>query len=412
VVGIVALTAAYMLSQFYRSFLAVLTPVLATELNATHAELSMAAGAWYVVFALMQFAVGISLDRFGPRRTAAYLLGVCGTIGALLMAMASGAWAVIIAMALIGMGCSPVLMASVFIFAKSYPPARLSILTSFFIGLGLVGSIIGTSPLAAAAELWGWRTVMTGFAMSTFVISAAIFLFVKEPPMEGHATTSGMLRGYLDLFRSRAFCLIIPMAIVMNIPPQAIRGLWVGPYLRDVYHADATFIGEVALYMAVALAIGSFVYGPLDTLFRTRKWILVWGSVVTIVVLVWLTLVPSAPMIHMVAALIVIAFCGGSYGVLLAHGKAFMPSHLTGRGATLLNFFSIGGVGLTQFVSAGIFSVAAVPEDPAWGYQVLFASFAFVLIIGLVVYLFAEDARPVRQDVSAAAGKPKEESEI
>src|SRR5690606_6176947 len=108
---------------------------------------------------------------------------------------------------------------------------------------------------------------------------------------------------------------------------------------------------------------------------------------------------------------IVIAFCGGSYGVLLAHGKAFMPSHLTGRGATLLNFFSIGGVGLTQFVSAGIFSVAAVPEDPAWGYQVLFASFAFVLIIGLVVYLFAEDARPVRQDVSAAAGKPKE-SEI
>jgi len=400
-VGIVALTAAYMLSQFYRSFLAVLTPVLTSELNATHAELSMASGAWYAVFAVMQFAVGISLDRFGPRRTAAYLMGVCGTLGALLMALASSPGAVIIAMALIGMGCSPVLMASVFIFAKSYPPARLSILTSFFIGLGLVGSIIGTSPLAVAAELWGWRTVMTGFAISTLIISAAIFLFVKEPPLDAPVSMSGMIRGYLDLFRSKAFCLIIPMAIVMNIPSQAIRGLWVGPYLRDVYHADATFIGQVALYMAVALAIGSFAYGPLDTLFRTRKWILVWGSVATIAVLLWLAMVPTAPVMHMVAALIVIAFCGGSYGVLLAHGKAFMPSHLTGRGATLLNFFSIGGVGLTQFLFAGIYSAAAVPEDPSWGYQVLFACFSLALAIGLFIYLFAEDAKPARQEVPA-----------
>lgn len=399
--GIVALTAAYMLSQFYRSFLAVLTPVLTSELNATHAELSMASGAWYAVFAVMQFAVGISLDRFGPRRTAAYLMGVCGTLGALLMALASSPGAVIIAMALIGMGCSPVLMASVFIFAKSYPPARLSILTSFFIGLGLVGSIIGTSPLAVAAELWGWRTVMTGFAISTLIISAAIFLFVKEPPLDAPVSMSGMIRGYLDLFRSKAFCLIIPMAIVMNIPSQAIRGLWVGPYLRDVYHADATFIGQVALYMAVALAIGSFAYGPLDTLFRTRKWILVWGSVATIAVLLWLAMVPTAPVMHMVAALIVIAFCGGSYGVLLAHGKAFMPSHLTGRGATLLNFFSIGGVGLTQFLFAGIYSAAAVPEDPSWGYQVLFACFSLALAIGLFIYLFAEDAKPARQEVPA-----------
>jgi len=400
-VGIVALTAAYMLSQFYRSFLAVLTPVLTSELNATHAELSMASGAWYAVFAVMQFAVGISLDRFGPRRTAAYLMGICGTLGALLMALASSPGAVIIAMALIGMGCSPVLMASVFIFAKSYPPARLSILTSFFIGLGLVGSIIGTSPLAVAAELWGWRTVMTGFAVSTLIISAAIFLFVKEPPLDAPVSMSGMIRGYLDLFRSKAFCLIIPMAIVMNIPSQAIRGLWVGPYLRDVYHADAAFIGQVALYMAVALAIGSFAYGPLDTLFRTRKWILVWGSVATIAVLLWLAMVPTAPVMHMVAALIVIAFCGGSYGVLLAHGKAFMPSHLTGRGATLLNFFSIGGVGLTQFLFAGIYSAAAVPEDPSWGYQVLFACFALALAIGLFIYLFAEDAKPARQEVPA-----------
>jgi hypothetical protein len=40
--GIAALAIAYVLSQFYRSFLAVLTPVLTAELGATKTDLSLA----------------------------------------------------------------------------------------------------------------------------------------------------------------------------------------------------------------------------------------------------------------------------------------------------------------------------------------------------------------------------------
>ena len=76
--GIAALAIGYVLSQFYRSFMAVLTPVLTGELGMTKVELSAASGAWFVTFALMQFAVGVSLDRFGPRRTASMLLAVGG----------------------------------------------------------------------------------------------------------------------------------------------------------------------------------------------------------------------------------------------------------------------------------------------------------------------------------------------
>ncbi|MEP4115177.1 MAG: MFS transporter, partial [Nitratireductor sp.] len=71
--GIVAFAFAYILSQFYRSFLAVLTPALTSELGASKADLSLASGAWFIAFALMQFIVGVSLDRFGPRRTASIM---------------------------------------------------------------------------------------------------------------------------------------------------------------------------------------------------------------------------------------------------------------------------------------------------------------------------------------------------
>ena len=74
--GIAALAIGYVLSQFYRSFMAVLTPVLTTELGMTKVDLSVASGAWFATFALAQFAVGVSLDRFGPRRTASIVLAV------------------------------------------------------------------------------------------------------------------------------------------------------------------------------------------------------------------------------------------------------------------------------------------------------------------------------------------------
>ena len=51
--------------------------------------------------------------------TATVMLAIGGGGGALLFAAASEPWMVIAAMTLIGIGCSPVLMASVFIFPRA-----------------------------------------------------------------------------------------------------------------------------------------------------------------------------------------------------------------------------------------------------------------------------------------------------
>jgi hypothetical protein len=51
--------------------------------------------------------------------------------------------AIKIAMALIGVGCSPVLMASYFIFARSFSPAVFGTLAAMTIG---IGSAWATSP--------------------------------------------------------------------------------------------------------------------------------------------------------------------------------------------------------------------------------------------------------------------------
>ena len=50
------------------------------------------------------------------------------------------------------------------------------------------------------------------------------------------------------------------------------------------------------------------------------------------------------------------------YGMLMAHARAFLPPHLLGRGVTLMNFFSIGGVGMMQFATGAVVTANVVPS--------------------------------------------------
>ena len=111
--GLVVLALAYVVSHFYRSFLAVLSPALEAELGLSPAVMSEALGYWFVAFGLSQFPVGWLLDTIGPKRTTAAMFAVGAGGGAVVFALAEGALAVQLAMVALGIGCAPVLMASV-----------------------------------------------------------------------------------------------------------------------------------------------------------------------------------------------------------------------------------------------------------------------------------------------------------
>jgi sugar phosphate permease len=204
----------------------------------------------------------------------------------------------------------------------------------------------------------------------------------------------GGFRGYLELLRMRVLWPIIPLTMVAYAPAATIRGLWAGPYLTDSFAVDALTIGSVTFFMALAMVAGSFVYGPLDTLLRTRKWIAFGGNVLNLAALTGLVLMPTPQFLTASILLVAIGFFGMTYGVLMAHASAFLPPHLTGRGVTLMNFFSMGGAGLVQFATGPIFDRASEAGTVVAGYHAIFVFYAVLLAIGLLLYLPARDAPP------------------
>ena len=382
--GIAALLGAYVLSQFYRAFLAVLTPVLNTDLGATASDLAAASGLWFLAFAVMQIPVGEALDRVGPCRTTATLMGI-GALGAAIFAMATGPLAIKIAMVLIGMGCSSVLMASYYIFARNYSPAVFGTLAGATVGFGNLGNIGSSLPLSMAVEAFGWRASLWGLATITALIALAILTLLRDPPR----TAGGQKGNLLDLLRMPALWPMLLMMAVCYAPAASIRGLWVGPLFRDVFGADAAWIGQVSLIMGLSMVAGSFAYGPLERLLGTRKWLIFGGNAIALACLTGLWLAPQSPTL-IIALLAGLGFAGASFPMVIAHGRAFIPAHLTGRGVTLLNLFGIAPVGLLQ-LATGRIHAGTLPDPASAPYTAIFGFIALLLAAGLAIYAFSQD---------------------
>ena len=383
--GLAFLVAGYVLSQFYRAFLAVLSPVLKADIGATAGDLAISSGLLFLTFAMMQMPVGMALDRIGPRWTASVVLGGGGAGGALIFAAAQGPVAVHVAMALIGIGCAPVLMASYYIFARVYRPAVFGTLAGAMIGIGSLGNLAGTTPLALLAEAIGWRQTLVGLALVTLAVSVAMAVFLRDPPRLTPATgTKGTLG---DLLRIPGVWAIIPLMAAAYAPLAAVRGLWAGPYLADVFGSGPEGIGRVTLLMGLMMVAGNFAYGPL-----TRKWTVFSGNLMAAACLGLLAWFPSNGLMTATAFLVALGLFGSSFPAIMAHGRAFFPPHMVGRGVTLLNMFAIGGAGLLQFFSGQVHDRLAEgamhPETPYVG---IFLFFLVPLLVGLAFYLFSRD---------------------
>lgn len=184
---------------------------------------------------------------------------------------------------------------------------------------------------------------------------------------------------------------IIPIMFVNYAPVAAVRGLWIGPYLRDVFDQTTAQIGIATLVMSLAMILGTIAYGPLDRIFGTRKWVVFAGNALTVAILVivifWIDAGPWTSIILFAA----IGALGASFPVIIAHARSFFPPHLTGRGVTLMNLFGIGGVGVMQTISGRIHT-ATTGGDPTAPYVSIFGFFAIALTIGVAIYALSRDS--------------------
>lgn len=380
----------YILSQFYRSFLTVIVDDLGRDLGAGPRDLGMIGAAWFIVFALAQFPVGVMLDRIGPRRTIAGLM-LFAVVGTVIFATSTSVNGAALGMALVGLGFSPCLMGTFYFLARTETPARFAALSSLFLGVGLTGGLFASTPLALAVRHFGWRLSIGSMAVLTVIALALIVAVMRDPPREEAGKDDGSFFGALFTLVSRpVFWPILVMSIFITAEVWTARTLWVGPFFGEVHGLDPVARGNVILVFAITMAISAVVAGPLASRLENPRLVVLLGTGVTGLAFLALALIPNLSFAAALGLYCVAGLFGVTYAVQIAHSRLFMPPHVIGRGIAFVNFLSIGGTALLQYLSGiGVEHMKAAGRTPAETYASIHLAFAIILFAAWVIYLFA-----------------------
>ena len=350
-----ALLSGYVMSMFYRSFLAIVAGDLGRDLGFGASELSGLSSAWLLVFALSQIPLGPALDRFGAGRTVA-ACSLLTVIGAVAFALSQSYALSLTAMAAIGAGCAANLMGATVHVALSFPPRRFAFLLAVVISAGSLGQLLGATPLALASEAFGWRPTMLATALLSLISALASLLTVKDqarrPSPEGTRPT--VFAGALRIARLPSLQWMLPVIFMSYAVVISERSLWIGPYLAETQGLSPVSIGNVALVMSLLMALGALAFGPAARLMQGPKTPAFCANVIVGIAFIMLGLSQGPDPFGPIALLGIIGFFGMSYGSLMAHARLFIPDHLIGVGATFINFVFMSGSGIVQFLS-GVF---------------------------------------------------------
>ncbi|MGO4329790.1 MFS transporter [Cupriavidus sp. 2TAF22] len=390
--GILLLTFAFALSQFYRSCLAVMAPELQHDFGLSAAGFGTLSSSFFLAFAVAQIPCGIAFDRYGVGRPTALLLAI-GAVSSLLFIVAPNGTVAMLAQAGLGLACAPVFMGLLHFASEQLSERDYTRVVSKSNATGMIGALCATAPLGWASQWLGWRVAMAFAALCMGAACYGVWRFVRD---EGHVEARNTPWGSMLLQSARLLGLaplwtLIPLCVAMAAG-TAFRNAWSGPYLASVYHLQAGPRG-VALTLLSLAGFATAFFLPVLVRHSTLKATIGGWSCFALAGAVLLAIWPDSGVASGVAMMALLSTIGMLHPLVMAQGRGLIPPAARGRGLGLLNTFVFLGSALTSW---GYGMIASLGDAAHWPvsrtYAAIFLAAGVLVAAAVVVYLFSPPA--------------------
>lgn len=387
----------FIMSMFFRSSTAVISPALVRDMGFTTPQLGDLSAAFFYSFAASQIPIGLSLDRLGPRITMG-ILAVCGISGGLLFGLGSTPGHLILGRVLLGIGMGGNLMVLLALIAVWFPVDRFASLSGLVVSVGMVGNLMAATPLALLSMWLGWRASFLVFVAANAAIVIGFILVIQDRPpgttRQAHKRVS-LTGGLVHLFRMYSYWAISLSNFVRYGFFAALQSLWLAPYF--IYGIQ---VGEIAasnaiFCMGLGYMVGLPVSGVLsDRVFRSRKKVVLFATtILCFLTLSAVTLTASTPYWLMLGLFFMLGVAAAPGQVTYAHMKELIPSTMAAQGMTSVNLFTVLGAGvMTHLLGYAIGTNPEALAGPAAFYGVWYVG-GLTLGISCVLYAFVPDSQ-------------------
>ena len=355
--------AGYLMSYALRSVNAALAPLLADDLALSAGSLGWLSSAFFLSFAIMQWPLGVWLDKYGSKITEALLLCIAAA-GTLIMAVSDSLAMLSFGRILIGIGVAACLMAPYSYFRRHFAADRQAQLAMWMLVAGTIGALASTRPALGMAEWLGWRSL---FYLSTLLLlgcAFAIWLLIHDDrpskpagiqhPSPATETTTTEKTTEVDRFLSILMhphmIRVIPTTLVFSGGFTALHSLWAGPWMTDILGMSPVEAGNALFIFNIMLLLSYIAMSFVSPWLEKRKFALEKQSLIGLFWfngLLWVIILWQDPVAWWCWVVMTIGI--PAVIVLQTQTALLFPRQVAGRVLTTFNLVMFVGAFLLQW---------------------------------------------------------------
>jgi len=296
----------------------VMMPDLMRSFSINATSVSNLAAMYFYIYATMQIPVGVLLDRFGPRVLLTLACATCA-FGSYLFGAADTFTIAAIGRLFIGFGSAFAVVSTMKLAANWFPLNRFALLVGLVVTIGFTGAITAETPLALMVTNVGWRHSMQYIAIGGFILSAFIWLIVRNKPSTPIADVQiiepdqykSMLNGLRTVLSNKQTWFASLYGGLMFAPTE-IMGTWGVSFFEQVYHAERHVAAGLIIFFFIGWMVGSPLWGSFSDRIGRRLPPMITGNIGALLTVLAIIYLPM-PMITMDLLLFMFGFFSSGF---------------------------------------------------------------------------------------------------
>lgn len=304
----------YCYEYFLRISPSVMTSELMNAYNLKGAEVGNLSAFYYHAYVPMQIAVGLMMDRYGPRRLLTFACIMCAG-GTYLFAGRYGLVVAEVGRFLVGFGSAFAFVGALKLATIWLPPNRFALISGIILCLGMTGAMVGDIVLRALVDAIDWQATIYVSAVAGVILSVVLWMIIRDsspdhPDHNTHITKfSTVLIGLWGAVKNPQIWLNALVGFLLYISLSAFAELWGMPYLEQVHGFSKTNAAYANAMIFLGWAVGGPAWGWFSDYIQRRCLPLTIGATGAAIMACILLYMPGIPQ----SAIFVLLFVFGLF---------------------------------------------------------------------------------------------------
>ncbi len=393
----------YLYEYILRVSPSVMTNELMLHFGVTSTALGVLVSFYYFSYVALQIPCGVIVDSLGPRKVITFSALLC-VVGSAFFAQSETLVMAQIGRFLIGAGSACAYLSCAKVGAEWFAPQKFAVIAGMTMMMGTLGGTFGGSPFALLVNGMGWRGAMTFASFVGVGVATAAWFIVRDYPQQTQSLMENqehppLLEGIKIVASNPQNWLIGIYGCMMYLPLSAFAELWGVPFLMKAYGINNELASRGTIMVFLGMAVGSPLGAWLSNALESRKKVMSWSALGTLVSFAMVFYVPNIPLNVMFALLFTGGtLCGGQI-LYFAAANEINPVHNSGTTIGFINcLVMVSGVifqpllgWLLDLAWDGQMSVDGTPLYTLGTYQYAFSAVIFALFLSWFIIQYVRE---------------------